>query len=266
MSAAATLATPATNAPTATATEKTESRPSAACSVRLKTGISNAINTPPPDKPTARFRIHLEKSLELSRNAILRDKSTKAKSMPCVASQASGKSALAFANTAKRLIALRSKSSLSPLATNTSAELRTAADGNQFDSITHDLTGKYPQCRCLPQTPLVSRSRGILRTPSRRRTMLGGRVEQRRSLRSTESKRALAGQPHKGGLVGAASRFMSGRPLPPNEQRIRLHLPTPADLATLAPDLPHSDPPAIISAEGKEKSSKAALADRKSVV
>lgn len=90
--------------------------------------------------------------------------------------------------------------------------------------------------------------------------MLGGRVEQRRSLRSTESKRAVAGQPHKGGLVGAASRFMSGRPLPPNEQRIRLHLPTPADLATLAPDLPHSDPPAIISAEGKEKSSKAALA------
>lgn len=62
-----------------------------------------------------------------------------------------------------------------------------------------------------------------------------------------------AGQPHKGGLVGAASRFMWGRPLPAGEQRTRLHLPIPADLATLASDLQYSDPPVTTLAEGNEK-------------
>lgn len=69
-----------------------------------------------------------------------------------------------------------------------------------------------------------------------------------------------AGQPHTGGLVGAASRFMWGRPLPPNEQRTRLHLPIPADLATLASDLQYSDPPVTSFAEGDEKPSTAAQA------
>lgn len=57
------------------------------------------------------------------------------------------------------------------------------------------------------------------------------------------------GVAHKGGLVGAASRFMWGRPVPANEQRTRLHLPIPADLATLASDLQYSDPPVTAFAE-----------------
>ena len=49
---------------------------------------------------------------------------------------------------------------------------------------------------------------------------------------------------------------MWGRPLPPNEQRTRLHLPIPADLATLASALQSSDPPVTSFAEGDEKPSK----------
>lgn len=69
-----------------------------------------------------------------------------------------------------------------------------------------------------------------------------------------------AGQPHKGGLVGAASRLFWGRPAPANEQRTRLHLPIPADLATLASDLQYSDPPVTAFAEGDETPNKAAEA------
>ncbi|WP_449281243.1 phage portal protein [Leucobacter sp.] len=61
------------------------------------------------------------------------------------------------------------------------------------------------------------------------------------------------GQPYKGGLVGAASRFMWGRPVPPNDHRTRVHLPLPADLATLASDLQYSDPPVTAFADGQEK-------------
>lgn len=52
-----------------------------------------------------------------------------------------------------------------------------------------------------------------------------------------------AGQPHRGGLAGAASRLFWGRPVPAGEHRSRTHVPAPADLATLASDLQYSDPP-----------------------
>ena len=51
------------------------------------------------------------------------------------------------------------------------------------------------------------------------------------------------GVPYRGGLLGAMSRAFWGRPAPANEGRTRLHVPVPADLATLASDLQYSDPP-----------------------
>ena len=56
------------------------------------------------------------------------------------------------------------------------------------------------------------------------------------------------GTPHKGGLVGAASRLFWGRPVPANESRTRLHVPAAADLATLASDLQYSEPPETVFA------------------
>lgn len=53
------------------------------------------------------------------------------------------------------------------------------------------------------------------------------------------------GQPMRGGLVGATSRFFWGRPVPANENRTRLHVPAPADLATLASDLVFAEPPSV---------------------
>ncbi len=67
-----------------------------------------------------------------------------------------------------------------------------------------------------------------------------------------------AGAPHKGGIVGAASRLFWGRPAPANEGRTRLHVPIPADLATLASDLQYSDPPVTTLAEADEKPSEKA--------
>lgn len=62
-----------------------------------------------------------------------------------------------------------------------------------------------------------------------------------------------AGVPYSGGIVGAATRLFWGRPAPANEQRTRLHVPIPADLATLASDLQYSDPPVTSLAESSEK-------------
>lgn len=53
------------------------------------------------------------------------------------------------------------------------------------------------------------------------------------------------GQQMQGGLVGTASRFFWGRPVPANENRARLHVPAPADLATLASDLVFAEPPDV---------------------
>ncbi|QYM76922.1 phage portal protein [Leucobacter luti] len=52
-----------------------------------------------------------------------------------------------------------------------------------------------------------------------------------------------AGQAHRGGLVGTMARAFWGRPVAAGESRTRLHVPAPADLATLASDLQYSDPP-----------------------
>lgn len=51
---------------------------------------------------------------------------------------------------------------------------------------------------------------------------------------------------YRGGLVGAAARFFWGRPTPAGEQRTRLHVPVPADLATTSADLLFSEPPRIV--------------------
>ncbi|KKI18723.1 MULTISPECIES: phage portal protein [unclassified Leucobacter] len=59
------------------------------------------------------------------------------------------------------------------------------------------------------------------------------------------------GTGHRGGIVGAASRMFWGRPVGDGE-RSRVHLPIPADLATLASDLQYSDPPVTSFAETGE--------------
>lgn len=51
--------------------------------------------------------------------------------------------------------------------------------------------------------------------------------------------------PMRGGLVGAASRMFWGRPVPVGETRTRLHIPAPADLASLAADAVFSIPPEV---------------------
>lgn len=53
------------------------------------------------------------------------------------------------------------------------------------------------------------------------------------------------GQRMRGGVVGRASRFFWGRPIPAEEHRTRLHIPAPADLATLASDLVFAEPPTV---------------------
>lgn len=53
------------------------------------------------------------------------------------------------------------------------------------------------------------------------------------------------GQAMQGGVVGVASRFFWGRPVPAGENRARLHVPAAADLATLASDLVFAEPPEV---------------------
>ncbi|UOQ58106.1 phage portal protein [Leucobacter allii] len=71
--------------------------------------------------------------------------------------------------------------------------------------------------------------------------------------RGEQATHTRRGQPLRGGLVGAASRFMWGRPVPAGEHRTRVHLPLAADLATLASDLQYSDPPVTDFADGQEQ-------------
>lgn len=53
------------------------------------------------------------------------------------------------------------------------------------------------------------------------------------------------GIPMRGGVVGAATRMFWGRPVPAGENRTRLHVPAPADLASLASDLVFAEPPEV---------------------
>lgn len=65
------------------------------------------------------------------------------------------------------------------------------------------------------------------------------------------------GQPMRGGVVGAASRMFWGRPVPASENRARLHVPAPADLATLASDLVFAEPPEVKLEQSLRASKKA---------
>ena len=69
------------------------------------------------------------------------------------------------------------------------------------------------------------------------------------------------GVAHRGGVAGGLSRFMWGRPLPPGEQRTRVHIPVAADLATLASDLQYSDPPVTSLANEVKNEAAAARMD-----
>lgn len=64
----------------------------------------------------------------------------------------------------------------------------------------------------------------------------------RREEQATHHRR---GTPMRGGVVGAASRMFWGRPVPAGENRTRIHVPAPADLATLASDLVFAEPPTV---------------------
>lgn len=51
---------------------------------------------------------------------------------------------------------------------------------------------------------------------------------------------------YRGGAVGAMARFFWGRPIPEGQDRTRLHVPVPADLATTSADLLFSEPPRLV--------------------
>ncbi|WP_217183381.1 capsid protein [Streptomyces sp. AC495_CC817] len=68
------------------------------------------------------------------------------------------------------------------------------------------------------------------------------KLYQREGARATHYRH---GQAMQGGVAGVASRFFWGRPVPTGENRARLHVPAPADLATLASDLVFAEPPEV---------------------
>lgn len=74
---------------------------------------------------------------------------------------------------------------------------------------------------------------------------------------TTRSTHVRHGQEMRGGVVGAASRFFWGRPVPANENRARLHVPAAADLATLASDLVFAEPPEVKLEQNLRASKKA---------
>ena len=74
---------------------------------------------------------------------------------------------------------------------------------------------------------------------------------------TTRSTHVRHGQAMQGGVVGAASRFFWGRPVPANENRARLHVPAAADLATLASDLVFAEPPEVKLEQNLRASKKA---------
>ena len=65
------------------------------------------------------------------------------------------------------------------------------------------------------------------------------------------------GIPMRGGVVGAATRMFWGRPVPAGENRTRLHVPAPADLASLASDLVFAEPPEVKLTKTSEASTAA---------
>ncbi|MFD4111608.1 capsid protein [Streptomyces sp. NPDC058650] len=82
----------------------------------------------------------------------------------------------------------------------------------------------------------------------------------RRDEQQTRTDYVRHGQPMRGGIVGAAARMFWGRPVPAGENRTRLHIPAPADLATLSSDLIFAEPPEVtLSATGAAKTAQARL-------
>ena len=56
---------------------------------------------------------------------------------------------------------------------------------------------------------------------------------------------------YRGGLVGFAARLWWGKPTPGGEERVKLHLPLPADISTMSADLLFSEPPRIVAEASK---------------
>lgn len=56
-----------------------------------------------------------------------------------------------------------------------------------------------------------------------------------------------------GGIIGTAARMFWGRPRPIGESRTKLHIPVPADLATVSADLLFSEAPRVVFPDGEEK-------------
>ncbi|QDZ15789.1 phage portal protein [Humibacter ginsenosidimutans] len=54
-----------------------------------------------------------------------------------------------------------------------------------------------------------------------------------------------AGIPYRGGVIGTLSKFWWGQPQEPDEHRMKMHLPVPADLAQLSADLLFAEAPKI---------------------
>lgn len=76
------------------------------------------------------------------------------------------------------------------------------------------------------------------------------KIYRRESQAATHTHR---GTPHRGGIVGAASRMFWGRPVPTGESRSRVHVPAAADLATLASDIVFAEPPEVKLTEKNAK-------------
>lgn len=75
--------------------------------------------------------------------------------------------------------------------------------------------------------------------------------------RQAQATHTHRGQGYRGGLVGAASKMFWGRPVPANENRTRIHVPAPADLATLSSDLVFAEPPEVsLGTDGNDTAKK----------
>jgi len=79
---------------------------------------------------------------------------------------------------------------------------------------------------------------------------------------SGEATHFRGGQAYTGGIAGAFSRVWWGRPLIRGEQRTALHIPMPANLATLSNDLLNAEPPNYGIAGDTDTKSKSATEQR----
>lgn len=59
---------------------------------------------------------------------------------------------------------------------------------------------------------------------------------------------------YRGGVVGAVARFWWGKPVAQGEDRVKLHLPLPSDIATMSADLLFSEPPRFVLPDASKTS------------